>query len=49
MEVLGSVMVSSVSRMSLVHSGGFSFQHSAAANRCGKVVVDDVQRLSVSW
>ena len=48
MVVLGSAMASSVSRMSLVLSGGFSFQHSADLNWRGRVVVDVSQRLSVS-
>ncbi len=48
MVVLGSATASSVSRMSLVLSVGFSFQHSADLNRCGRVVVDVSQRLSVS-
>lgn len=48
MVVLGSVMASSVSMMSLVLSGGISFQHSADSNRRGRVVVDVSQRLSVS-
>jgi hypothetical protein len=46
--VFGSAMASSVSRMSLVLSGGFSFQHSADSNRRGRVVVDVSHRLSVS-
>jgi hypothetical protein len=48
MKVQGSAIASSVSRTSLVPSGGFSFQHSKAGNSRGRVVVDDVQRLSVS-